>query len=187
MMQERASKACAFCIPPPRPSDPSPPRRAALRSAPGWYPICKGKVARPEQVSPYSGRLTHPLANTMSHPFYDRRAASLLSKVSDDLADLREDLGKLLSHTTRRTLPRGARDLAESARDLADTARHGLAAGGAYASSHLRSLGGYQPSRCTTGWVGGALLLGILAAGVYAFCQSGESDYYGSNDDDVPV
>ncbi len=100
-------------------------------------------------------------------PFNDRRTASLLSKVSDDLSHLRDDVGDLISHTTRRTLPKGAKD-------LADSARQGLAAG----VSQLRSLRGHHPSPCTTGWVGGALLVGLLAVGVYALCKHRGSGNY---------
>ena len=119
----------------------------------------------------------------MSHsPFYDRRAATLLSRVSDDLSNLRSDVASLLSHTTRRTIPKGARE-------LTDSARHGIAAGGAYAASHLRSLrGGHEPSRSTTGWIGGAVLLGVLAASAYAMLQHRDSASFmfrGNDSDDL--
>lgn len=55
---------------------------------------------------------------------------------------------------------------------MADTARERLAAGGSYAASRLRSLG-QSPPRQAIGIVGGALLVGLLAAGAYALCKNG--------------
>ena len=74
----------------------------------------------------------------------DRRASGLLRRVRADVSTLREDISSLLSHTTRQTLPNGARE-------LADQAKHQLAAGGAYAASRLKDfhLAG------AGGWLGG--------------------------------
>jgi len=101
----------------------------------------------------------------MNTPFHDSRAAGLLSRVREDIAHLRQDVGNLVQHTARHTLPEGARG-------LADTARHRLAAGGSYAATRLRSLT-QSPPRQAIGIVGGALLVGLLAAGAYALCKNG--------------
>lgn len=103
--------------------------------------------------------------------FQDRRASSLLSRVRDDISHLREDIGNLLSHTTKTTLPQGAREIAgqarSGARDLADQAKGQLAAGSAYAFSRIRDFRG-QPSCHSASWVGGAVVVGLLAYGAYA-------------------
>lgn len=102
----------------------------------------------------------------MNTPFQDRRATGLLNRVREDVSHLREDIGHLLSHTTRRTLPNGARE-------LADQAKHQLAAGGAYAASRFRDLRSHHPSpRESAGMVGGVVLLGLLAYGAYALCRN---------------
>jgi hypothetical protein len=96
----------------------------------------------------------------------DHRSASLLKRVRHDISNLRDDISNLLTHTTKETLP-------NSARDLADQARSQLAAGGAFAASRLRDLRRQTPSPGgTAGLVGGALLAGVLAYGVYALCRS---------------
>jgi hypothetical protein len=94
----------------------------------------------------------------------DSRAATLLSRVREDIAHLRQDVGNLARHTTLHTLPEGARELAENA-------RHQLAAGGSYAASRLRALRS-SPPRASIGVIGGAVLVGALAAGIYALCRS---------------
>lgn len=100
----------------------------------------------------------------MTSPFKDPRALGLLSRVRDDVSLLRRDVSKLLTHTTRYTLPQGARG-------LADSARHQLVAGSHYAASRFRSLGSSPPKRAL-GVLGGAIFLGIIAAGLHAICQS---------------
>ncbi len=113
---------------------------------------------------------------TMNHlPFHDSRAAGLLSRVREDISHLRQDVANLLSHTTRHTLPQGARD-------IADSARHQLAAGGSYAASRLRSLR-ESPPKQALGVLGGAILVGVIAAGIYAVCKS---ECRTSADDDLP-
>ncbi|RYD37574.1 MAG: hypothetical protein EOP87_03235 [Verrucomicrobiaceae bacterium] len=97
-------------------------------------------------------------------PFNDRKAIRLLSRVGDDLSQLRHDVASLISHTTHRTVPDGARQ-------LADTARHSLETGGAYAAARLRALRS-SPPREAAGLAGGLLLAGIIAFGVYAICKS---------------
>jgi len=114
----------------------------------------------------------------------DRRAAGLLNRVLHDVSHLRDDIGNLLTHTTRETLP-------NSARDLAGQARNQLFAGGAYAASRLRNLR-VQPARQSAGWLGGAILAGAVAYGIYALCHrycpacriddSGEPDPEDSSD-----
>ncbi|MCU0776708.1 MAG: hypothetical protein MUF86_03470 [Akkermansiaceae bacterium] len=98
-------------------------------------------------------------------PFQDPRANDLLSRVSEDVSLLRQDIGNLISHTARHTLPVGARE-------LADTARNRLAAGKVYSAEHLRALRD-QMNQPTTAWIGGAVVVGLIAAGVYWFCKDG--------------
>ncbi|MFT3991594.1 MAG: hypothetical protein QM680_09300 [Luteolibacter sp.] len=102
----------------------------------------------------------------MSHSlFSDKRASTLLSRVSEDLQQLRHDVSSLLGHTTRHTLPDGARE-------LADTARTRLRAGTNYATSQLRSLRGRSPQiDPTTGAIAGAVLVGLIGLGIYALCK----------------
>jgi hypothetical protein len=97
-------------------------------------------------------------------PFQDPRANNLLSRVSEDVALLRQDIGHLVSHTARHTLPAGARDLAE-------TARNRLSAGRVYSAAHLRALRD-QVNQPATAWIGGAVVVGLIAAGIYWFCKS---------------
>lgn len=71
----------------------------------------------------------------------DPRASGLISRIGEDVSFLTQDVRNLLSHTARHTLPDRARDLAQSAR---------------------RQL--HQPGAL---WLGGALAVGVLAAGTY--------------------
>jgi sensor c-di-GMP phosphodiesterase-like protein len=96
--------------------------------------------------------------------FHDRRAAGLLNRVREDVSHLREDIGSLLSHTTKKTLPNGARE-------IADQAKNHIVPLGAYAASRLRDFRGH-PQRQSASWIGGALLVGVLAYGVYSLCQN---------------
>lgn len=100
----------------------------------------------------------------MNTPFQDPRANDLLSRVSQDVSLLRQDIGNLFSHATRHTLPEGARG-------LADTARSRLAASKLYSAEHLRALRS-QVNQPAAAWVGGAVVVGLLAAGIYLFCKS---------------
>lgn len=77
---------------------------------------------------------------------------------------LRQDIANLFTHTAKHTLPSGARE-------LADTARNRLAAGRLYSAEHLRALRN-QVNQPAAAWVGGAVVIGLLAAGVYLFCKS---------------
>lgn len=97
-------------------------------------------------------------------PFHDDRAIRLLSRVGDDISQLRQDIRSLFSHTARRTIPDGARE-------IADTARQQFAAGGAYAASRFRSLKTTPPKEAI-GVAGGLLVVGLLAFGVYALCKN---------------
>lgn len=97
-------------------------------------------------------------------PFHDDRAVQLLSRVGDDISQLRQDIRSLFSHTARRTIPDGARG-------IADSARQQFAAGGSYAASRLRSLKSAPPKEAI-GLAGGLLVVGLLAFGVYALCKN---------------
>lgn len=97
-------------------------------------------------------------------PFNDPRATDLLSRVSEDISLLRQDVRQLFSHTARHTLPAGARG-------LADTARNRLAAGRTYSADQLRALR-EQINQPATAWIGGAVAVGLIAAGIYWFCKS---------------
>ena len=116
----------------------------------------------------------------MSHsPFRDRRANNLLNRVREDISNLREDIGSLFLHTTKTTVP-------NSARDLADQAKSQLAAGSAYAAERFRSLR-HQPSCRSAGWIGGAVVVGLLAVGAYALIKANcpcEEEYDSFADDD---
>lgn len=96
--------------------------------------------------------------------FNDQRAIGLLHRVRQDMSVLGRDLRELVSHTTLEAIPGNARDLANQAvRKLAD--------GGAYATSRLRNL--HPTSRDETrGWVGGALVVGLLSMGIYAIYRN---------------
>ena len=100
----------------------------------------------------------------MSNPFHDPGAAKLLSKVREDISDLRGDVTKLLTYTTRYTLPKGAREIAGSA-------RQSLAAGNSYARARLNALSASAP-RQAFGILAGAAIVGLLAVGVIALAKS---------------
>jgi len=99
----------------------------------------------------------------MNTPFQDPRANELLSRVSEDVSLLRQDIGQLFSHTAQHTLP-------ESVRGLADSARSRLAAGKLYSAEQLRALRS-QVKQPAVAWVGGAVVVGLIAAGIYLFCK----------------
>lgn len=94
----------------------------------------------------------------------DRRAAGLLDRVRDDVSRLRDDIGHLLTHTKQETLP-------NSAREIADQAKQHFAAGSAYAASRLRGFT-RQPPNHSASWVGGAIVTGLIAYGVYALLRN---------------
>lgn len=97
--------------------------------------------------------------------FSDRRATGLLDRVRDDVSRLRDDIGNLLTHTTRETLP-------NSAREIADHAKQQFAAGSAFAASRLRGLTRQPPPRHSASWLGGAVVTGLVAYGVYALLRN---------------
>lgn len=113
--------------------------------------------------------------------FNDRHASKLLSRVREDVSNLRSDIANLLTHTGQKTLP-------HVSRELADQARGQLAAGGAYAASHLRRLrGAPQPVSHGAGIAGGALMLALVAAGVGCYfwqkgCTPTRGEYGSDND-----
>lgn len=80
-----------------------------------------------------------------------------MNRVREDVSNLRDDIRHLLSYTTRQTLPNGARE-------LADQAKQQFANRGAQVASRIRELNGRQ----SAGLIGGAVVLGLLAAGAYA-------------------
>lgn len=94
------------------------------------------------------------------NPFEDKRASQLLSRVGEDLSSLRNDVKMLLGHTTRHTLPDGARGLARSGRER-------LLSGRDYAADRVRYLGHSARQHPTSVSVAGVLLLGAVAAGVW--------------------
>ena len=96
--------------------------------------------------------------------FSDRRATGLLDRVRDDVSRLRDDIGNLLTHTTRETLP-------NSAREIAGQAKQQFAAGSAFAASRLRGLT-RQPPRHSASWLGGAVVTGLIAYGLYALLRN---------------
>lgn len=97
-------------------------------------------------------------------PFQDPRANDLLSRVSEDVSLLRQDIGNLFSHAARHTLPEGARG-------ITDTARSRLAAGRLYSAEQLNALRN-QAQQPAAAWIGGAVVVGLIAAGIYLFCKS---------------
>lgn len=84
----------------------------------------------------------------------------LISRVGDDVSQLRNDISSLFTHTGRHTLP-------ESARELRAQARERLNAGGHYAAAYLRE----HPGRSSVGILGGLVLLGAAATGIYYLCK----------------
>ncbi len=89
--------------------------------------------------------------------FKDSRTTGLMNRVREDVSTLRDDIRHLLSHTTRQTLPNGAREIAGQAKQQ-------IASRGAHAATLIRDLGGRHP----VGLIGGAVVIGLLAAGAYA-------------------
>lgn len=121
-------------------------------------------------VVPGMIRYSTDLFQSMSSPFNDPHAVRLLSRVREDLAQLRHDVATLASHTTHRTLPDGARDIAANAR------QH-FAAGTSYAADRLRSLRS-APPRDVLGVAGGIVVVGLLALGVAALCKGSSQQAY---------
>jgi len=91
--------------------------------------------------------------------FQDPRANDLLSRVSEDVSLLRQDVANLFAHTTRHTLP-------ASAHKLADEAKNRLAASKIFTAEQLNALRG-QIKQPSAAWVGGAAAIGLFAAAAY--------------------
>lgn len=87
----------------------------------------------------------------------DRKMKDLISRVGEDVSQLRSDIRSLFTHTGRHTLP-------ESARELREQARQRLLAGGTYLREH--------PGQSSVGLLGGLLILGAVGAGIYYLCKS---------------
>jgi hypothetical protein len=101
-----------------------------------------------------------------SFPFTDQRASGLYSRVRQDITILRRDLRDLIHHTAHQTLP-------GSARGLASEAKRQLMAGGLKAVHRIKSQTSSMPwKNHSQGWIGGATVVGLLAAGVYALCRN---------------
>lgn len=94
---------------------------------------------------------------TSSNP--DARATNLLSRVSEDVSLLRQDIRNLVSHTARQTVAGGARELAENACTK-------IAASRAYTADQLRALGD-QMKQHPAAWLGGAAAVGLISAGAF--------------------
>lgn len=98
--------------------------------------------------------------------FEDRRAAQLLTRVREDLSSLSHDVKTLLGHATRHTLPDGAKHLASRSGER-------LSVGRELASVKMRRLGDAARDHATGVSIGGLLLLGATAAGVYLAMKGG--------------
>lgn len=102
----------------------------------------------------------------MSNPiFEDKRASDLLTLVSDDVSSLREDVKMLVRHTAKRTLPKVGRNLAESG-------RQSLSVGRDYAAGQFQRLGRSVHDHPVGFSISGALVLGVVAAGVWFLIDS---------------
>jgi hypothetical protein len=110
-----------------------------------------------------------------NHPFEDKRASQLQSRVGEDLSSLRNDVKMLVGHASRHTLPDGARELARSGRGR-------LLSGRDYAAGRVRYLGRSAREHPAGVSLAGVLLLGAVAAGVY-FLVKGEGCCRNTEDD----
>ena len=96
--------------------------------------------------------------------FHDSKAVKLLSRVGDDIGQLRQDIRSLVSHTAHHTVPNSAQEFAERARGR-------LSAGSNYAASRFRSIKNTSNCQNSAGIIGGVLLIGILGYGIYALSK----------------
>lgn len=96
----------------------------------------------------------------------DKQAGRLLSRVRDDLTGLRTDVRNLVRHTTRQTLPNGARQLARNGREHLHQGRE-------FATSQLRRAGRGVREHPAGVSVAGAVLIGALALGVFYLLRGG--------------
>ncbi len=109
--------------------------------------------------------------------FQDPRANDLLSRVSEDVSLLRQDVGNLFAHTAHHTLP-------ASASKLADQAKTRLAAGRTFTAEQLSALK-TQIKQPAAAWVGGAAALGLLAAGAYLLLHNHHNGANGQTDENA--
>ncbi len=116
----------------------------------------------------------------------DRKMKDLVSRVGEDISQLRGDIRSLFTHTGRHTLP-------DSARELREQARERLHAGGEFAATQIRYLR-QHPGQSSVGILGGLLILGAVGAGIYYLCKSDccgklcnrEGDYREDEEQDLP-
>lgn len=101
----------------------------------------------------------------------------LMSRVGEDIKQLKSDVSSLLTHTGRHTLP-------DSARDLRDSARNSINAGGDYAASQIRYIR-QHPGQSSAGILGGLILLGAVGAGIYYICNSDCCSMSGDADEEM--
>jgi ElaB/YqjD/DUF883 family membrane-anchored ribosome-binding protein len=108
----------------------------------------------------------------------DRKIKDLISRVGEDISQLRGDISSLFTHTGRHTLP-------DSARELREQARQRLMAGGTYLRQH--------PGQSSVGLLGGLLILGAVGAGIYYLCKNdccgklcGRDENHYNEDSDLP-
>ena len=107
----------------------------------------------------------------------DTKTKDLLSRVSSDISQLRNDIASLASYTGKHTIP-------DSARDFADYGRDRLSAGSDFAASQLRYIR-ENPGQSSAGILGGLLLLGAVGTGIYYLCKSGCPLMSCKNDDET--
>lgn len=116
--------------------------------------------------------------NQMKKLTEDRKMNDLISRVGEDVSQLRSDIRSLFAHTGRHALP-------DSARELREQARQRLMAGGTYLRQH--------PGQSSVGILGGLLILGAVGAGIYYLCKSDccgklcnrEGEYGGEDEQDL--
>jgi hypothetical protein len=113
---------------------------------------------------------SHPtpqFPDDMSNPIFDdKRTGQLLSRVREDISSLRHDMRSLLRHTTRHTVPDGARGLARSGRDQ-------LLHGRDYAADRVRWVGRSAREHPAGVSMAGVVLLGAVALGAYLLLRGG--------------
>jgi hypothetical protein len=94
----------------------------------------------------------------------DQKSKGLLHRIQQDMSVLGKDFRDLVSHTALEVIPCNAKDLAnQAARKIKE--------GGAYATSKIRTIN-RSPQDETRGWVGGALVVGLLSMGIYAIYRA---------------
>ncbi len=104
----------------------------------------------------------------------DPKIKDFISRVGEDVSQLKSDVSSLLKHTGRHAIP-------ESARELRNSARERLHAGGEFANSQIRYIREH-PKQSSIGLLGGLVLLGAVGAGIYYLMNS---DCCGSSSQEV--